>query len=242
MLQYSDNREAFEAALIRAGYSLQDAGVIAINKAADVTAVRYKSALSSGRIKLRAPTYTKGAVRILKAHAMHSDKKRMRKMENINAIVGVMARANGQEHYLATMEVGGEKKGSRKTGGKVAVPLLAARGGNDMKPIAPAYRVTTHTPVQLQDAARRAQNVRQQYAMMYAMAKRGLAVGLYQTDDAIFSVSKRKVRMVRKTDRKTIRVKAIPLFGESVGQINQDAMDRYFKYGAKKLLDKLETK
>jgi hypothetical protein len=76
---------------------------------------------------------------------------------------------------------------------------------------------------------------------MYAMAKRGLAVGLYQTDDAIFSVSKRKVRMVRKTDRKTIRVKAIPMFGDSVGFLNQSAMDRYFKYGAKKLLDKLET-
>jgi hypothetical protein len=234
-LKYSDNRKEFIRAMNNAGMAVQEAGAMAINSVASVTAGRYKKALQSGRIKLRAPRYTLGAVRIFPAHAKHSKSGEYRKMSDINSIVGVLSRGAKGEHYLAIMEVGGVKRGSRMAGNRVSVPLLSARGGNEMSPVKKSSRLNEGVN-QYQKQLRVAQNPRQQYAIFRALAKKGLANGLYQTDEAIFRVSGRKVQKVRTADKTAIRVKAIPLFGESVDKVSPSMIDKYFKYFCKKLL------
>jgi hypothetical protein len=96
--------------------------------------------------------------------------------------------------------------------GKVQIPLLPARGGNINKSILPGLRLNKKKP-EVISAPRSAQNnPRAQYAMLYDMARRGvIQPGLYQTPDAVFKVTKRKVQMIRKLQDQSIKIKSVPM-------------------------------
>jgi hypothetical protein len=239
-IDYKDNVDEWVKQLRIAGISLQEAGAEAINKAASVTAIRYKKSLRS-KTKLRNPKFTLGAVVILKAHAKRSSGKELRQMADINAIVGVKTLGERGEHYLSIMEIGGQKTGGKKTHNKPAIPMDTARGGNRNKPILPRYRLSKAEPQKISDQIRNAVNPRQEYAMMYSMARRGtIRPGAYQSDTAIYDVTRKRVTMVRKISDDAIQIKSRPLFGESVNHLDASAMDRFFIYAARKLLGKLE--
>ena len=237
-VKYSNNLDEYKKKLNRAGIAIQEVGAIAINKAADIILQRYKATLKKKIKHMRNPKFTLGAAVVFKAHAKGSSGK-LRKMSDINAIVGVRRMRDG-EHYLYLMEVGGTKDGNKNTQGKVQIPLLPARGGNINKSILPGLRLNKKKPEVL-PAPRNAQNnPRAQYAMLYDMARRGvIQPGLYQTPDAVFKVTKRKVQMIRKLQDQSIKIKSVPMFGDSITIIDQNTMSRLFAYGAEKKLAEL---
>lgn len=237
-IKYSDNMDEYKKKLARAGIAVQEAGAEAINKAADIILQRYRATLKKKIKNMRNPKFTLGAAVIFKAHAKGSSGK-LRKMSDINAIVGVRRMRDG-EHYLYLMEVGGTKDGNKDTQGKVQIPLIPARGGNIGKSILPGLRLNKKKPEQIPAAYGAQSNPRAQYAMLYDMARRGvIQPGLYQTPDAVFKVTKRKVQMIRKLQDKAVTIKAQPMFGDSVTVIDQNTMSRLFAYGAEKKLSEL---
>jgi len=238
-VKYSDNMDEYKKKLARAGIAIQEAGVIAINKAADIILQRYRATLKKKIKHMRNPKFTLGAAVIFKAHATRSDKKTLRKMSDINAIVGVRRMRDG-EHYLYLMEVGGTKDGNKDTQGKVQIPLIPARGGNIGKSVLPGVRLKKQKPKPIAAPRNAQNNPRAQYAMLYDMSRRGvISPGIYQTPDAVFRVTKRKVQMIRKLQDESVKIKAQPMFGDSVTIIDQNTMARLFAYGAEKKLAEL---
>ena len=235
---YNDNFPQVLAKLQRAGIALQEAGAEAMTMGAKLIAVRYKKALR-GKTKLRNEKFTLGSVVVLQAKAYHSDKKTLRRMSDVNAIVGVK-QLRGGTHYLAAMEIGGKKKGAKAAGNKVAVPLVAAREGDDKKPIAGRYRLSKGVSQYQRQLA--TPNVRQQYAILYGLAKRGLKPGMYQSPDAIFHVTRKKVTIVRTANQETIQIEPRPLFEEAVKELTEAEIDKLWVIGAKKKLSALDTK
>lgn len=238
-IKYSDNKDDFIAQLRRAGFDLQTAAVMAINNAAHKMTIYYQSLLKN-KTNLRAERFTLNAVKIYKATPRSSGKgKPLRKLENINAIVGI-GELRGKEHYLAKMEEGGQKKGGVKTGGRVPIPMDTARGGDRKAPILNINRLLRKTPSQFQNQLSKAKNPRQQYAILYSMARSGkIKAGMYQSENAIYAVTKDKVIMVRKTEDSTILVKSRPLFAQMSKHVTPDLMDKYFINAAKQLLSDL---
>lgn len=234
---YEDNIKEYIDQLNRAGIAIQEAGAEALNKAGKFIISRYGKNLQK-KTRLRQRNFTLGSTILLQAHAKHSDKKRLRELKDVNAIAGVRAMANGKEHYLAAMELGIDRKGSAKTGGKVPIPLYPARGGNVEKVVQSKHRLTKTRPMQLD--LKKTANARQQYAILRSMAKRGdIAKGSYQTEDGIYYVSKTEVVKTRKTDQDTVKVKSLPLFSDAVYLLDENTMNRFFVYACKMLLSHL---
>jgi hypothetical protein len=234
---YEDNIRDYINQLNRAGIAIQEAGAEALNKAGKFIIVQYGRQLQK-KTRLRQKKFTLGATVLLQAHAKHSDKKRLRELKDVNAIAGVRSFSNGKEHYLAAMELGIDRKGSAKTGGKVPIPLYPARGGNIERTVETKHRLTKTRPIPLD--MRKSANARQQYAILRSMAKRGdITKGTYQTEDGIYAVSKNEVTKTRKADQETVKVKSLPLFSESVYQLDENTMNRFFIFACKMLLSHL---
>ncbi len=233
---YEDNFPKVLAQLQRAGIALQEAGAEAMTMGAKIIAVRYKKSLRE-KTKLRNEKFTLGAIIVLQAKAYHSDKKTLRRMDNVNAIVGVK-QLRGDTHYLAAMEIGGKKKGAKSAGHRVPVPLGTAREGDQRKPVAAKYRLSKGVAQYQRQLG--TPNVRQQYALLYALAKRGLKPGLYQSPDAIFHVTRKKVTIVRYADRDAVQIKPSPLFEGAVKELTEAEIDRLWVIGAKKKLAGLD--
>lgn len=237
MPEYSDNVKDLNRQLSQAGIALQEAGAEAINKGAMIIAARYKRNLRAKTKHMRNIKFTLGSIIVLQAHAKRSDKTTLRKMEDINAITGVKSLRDG-EHYLAKRETGGTKRGGPKTGGKVPIPLTAARGGSEANPILPAYRLTKATPIQMQSQLKNASNARMQIEILHGMVKSGqIQPGLYQSGDSIWKVTKRKVIRIRNTEKTTVTVPKRPLFETSVGELEAGKMDMLYIAAAKRLID-----
>lgn len=237
-IKYEDNVDKVIAQLKQAGIAIQDAGADALNMGAHQIQGRYKKDLKNKK-RLRNERFTLGGIMLFKARAMRSDKKTLRKMEDINAVVGVRQLRNGT-HYLATMEVGGQKPGNSKTGKKVPIPMATARGGNINKAISPKYRLSkSATVTQYQGVLRSAGNARQQYAILHSLSGSGkIKPGMYQSDDAVYSVTKKEVVMVRRI-KDSVTVKPAPLFESATMTISQGSMDRYFVISANKRIREL---
>jgi hypothetical protein len=235
---YKDNMPELLGKLQRAGIALQEAGAEAMTMGAKIIAVRYKKALRE-KTKLRNEKFTLGSVVVLPARAYRSDKKTLRRMDDVNAITGVK-QLRGGTHYLAAMEIGGRKKGAKAAGNRVAVPLKAAREGDDKKPIAARFRLSKGVNQYQRQLA--TPNVRQQYALLYGLAKRGLKPGMYQSPDAIFHVTRKKVSIVRTADRESIQVKPAPLFEGAVKELTEAEIDKLWVIGARKKLAGLDAK
>lgn len=235
-VKYSDNMMEYIGKLRKAGIAMEEAAAEAINKAADLVAIQYKRTLGQ-KVRLRNKKFTLGAIKVFKARASRSSGE-LRKMDDINAIVGVM-NLRGENHYLARMEEGGIKKGSKDTGGKAVIPMDTARRGDRMRPITSQYRMDKFKPQQIQDKLRKAKNPRQAYAMLYSMARRGMSPGAYQGPEAIHHVTQRKVTMIRRADKDTVQIKSNPLFEQATYKLRESDMDRFFVYAAERMLRKL---
>jgi len=235
---YKDNFPEIIGKLQRAGIALQEAGAEAMTMGAKLIAVRYKKALR-GKTKLRNEKFTLGSVVVLQAKAYRSDKKTLRRMDDVNAIVGVK-QLRGGDHYLAAMEIGGKKKGAKGSGARVPVPLATAREGDQGKPVAARFRLSkTINQYQRQLGT---PNVRQQYALLYSLAKRGLKPGMYQSPDAIFHVTRKKVTTIRYADRDSVQIKPAPLFEGAVKELTEAEIDKLWIVGARKKLAELDKK
>jgi len=236
---YKDNFPAVLAQLQRAGIALQEAGAEAMTMGAKLVAVRYKKSLK-GKTKLRSEKFTLGSVVVLPARAFRSDKKTLRRMDDVNAIVGVK-QLRGGTHYLAAMEIGGKKKGAKSAGGKIATPFITARGGNDRTPVLPKYRVTRGI-TQYQDKFR-GMNPRQQMRALLEMARgKGasrIKQGLYQGTESIFYVQKGLVIKVRDARNSQATVKPKPLFEGAVKELTEAEVDKLWVIGAKKKIAEL---
>jgi hypothetical protein len=237
MPEYSDNVKDLNKQLSQAGIALQEAGAEAINKGAMIIAARYKRNLRAKSKHVRNPKFTFGSIIVLQAHAKRSDGTTLREAKDINAITGVK-QLRGQDHYLARREEGGEKKGNPKTGGRVPIPLTAARGGSEANPISPAYRLSKATPIQFQGEMRNANNALMQIEMLHGMIKKGqIQPGLYQTGDSIYKVTKTKVIRIRNTEKQTVQVPKRPLFETSVGELEAGKLETLYITAAKRLID-----
>src|SRR5690554_8113607 len=95
-VKYSNDIDEYKKKLNRAGIAIQEAGAIAINKAADIILQRYRATLKKKIKHMRNPKFTLGAAVIFKAHAKGS-KGTLRKMGDINAIVDRKRRRVGKE-------------------------------------------------------------------------------------------------------------------------------------------------
>jgi len=233
-IKFETNIDEVIKQLRRAGIAIQEAGADAMNMGAAHVAGRYKKDLKNKK-RLRNQKFSLGSVAILKAHAKRSDQTTIRKMEDINAIVGIRQLRNGM-HYLATMEIGGQKRGNSKTGRKVPIPMTKARqSGNIDKPIASKYRLSGNTQVnQYQSILRNSTNVRQQYAILNSLARSGrIKSGMYQSDDYIYSVTPKQVTMIRRV-KENVTIKPSPLFEGATGTVSQAMLDRFFLISSNK--------
>jgi hypothetical protein len=184
--------------------------------------------------------FTLGSIVILQAHAKRSDGKTLREAKDINAITGVK-KIGDREHYLAKRETGGTKKGQPNAGGRVPIPLTAARGGSEANPIKPAYRMTKATPIQFQGELRGAAgNPLMQIEMLHGMVRKGaIQPGIYQTPDAIYKVTKSKTIKLRNTEKETVQVPKRPLFETAVGALEPGKLDQLYVKAANELVNKL---
>lgn len=236
-IKYDDNVMEYIGKLRKAGIAMEQAAAEAINKAADLVAIQYKRTLSQ-KVRLRNKKFTLGAIKVFKARASRSSGE-TRKIDDINAIVGVM-NLRGEDHYLARMEEGGIKKGSKDTGGKAVIPMDTARGGDRMKPILSGFRMSTKKPIQIQDLMKRTREIKQSYyAQLYSMVDRGIIQpGIYQGPRGIYHATRKKVTMIRKS-KDSVKIKSNPLFEQATYKLRETDMDKFFVYAAEKMLRKL---
>jgi len=237
MPEYTDNVKDLNKQLSQAGIALQEAGAEAINQGAMIIAARYKRNIRAKAKHVRNAKFTLGSIVVLQAHARRSDGTTLREAKDINAITGVK-QLNGGEHYLAKREAGGTKRGNSKTGGRVPIPLRGARGGNEAKPILPAYRLTKSTPIQMQSQLRNATDARAQIEILRGMVRKGqIQPGMYQSKDSIWKVTKNKVTRLRDTSKESVTVPKRPLFETSVGELEPGKMETFYVAAAKRLID-----
>ncbi|MBE3064303.1 MAG: hypothetical protein IMZ69_04720 [Spirochaetes bacterium] len=234
--QYSDNVSEFMKELNRAGIAIQEAGARAINLGANFIQNKYRANIKD-RFLVRASKFTLGAVRVMQAHARRSNGE-LRKLSAINAVVGVMNMSGGRMHYLAKQERGGTVQGGSKTGGKVPIPLVAARqGGMLSKPVAARYRIDKAEIIQMK-ALEGIKNPRRMYGAMRSRAERGQIdpKKLYMNLFGIFRVAEKKITMLRNTEEANVTIKAQPAFLESVRALTSARMEMLFVMSAKKLI------
>lgn len=236
-IKYDDNVMEYIGKLRKSGIAMEQAAAEAINKAADLVAIQYRRTLSQ-KVRLRNKKFTLGAIKVFKARASKSSGQ-LRKMDDLNAVVGVL-NLRGDDHYLARMEEGGVKKGSKDTGGKAVIPMDTARNGDRMKPIVNRFRMSVNKPIQIQDLMKRTREIKQSYyAQLYSMVGRGdIQPGIYQGPRGIYHVTKKKVTMIRKS-KDSVRIKSNPLFEQATYKLREMDMDRFFIYAAEKMLKKL---
>ena len=256
-LKYTDNVMDWTRKLRRAGFAMQEAGAEACTMAAQYVASQYRLALRTKTIQMRNETFTMKAIVVYPAKAKHGSGE-LRKMENINAIVGVRKNGN-KEHYLAMLEIGASKKGIPQLGGAVPIPLDSARQGESRAAVvAGAQRLVTgrYQYGGAVDLSKFCGNPRQQFAIMNSMARRGKLwitgqknkqIGkhaFYVVDHGdhkwLYKITGKKATIVRDLDYDTVKIKAKPFFEESIDRLNQTDMETYFVRAAMILLGSLE--
>ena len=233
--EYSDNFREVARELGRAGIAIQEAAAEAINIGAAFIEHRYKTRLR--RLFTLRNNYTTGAIGRYKANARRSNGRDLRKLHDINAVIGVRKLKGGGDHYLLAQEFGGVKRGTRRTAGKVPVPLQSSRTSrSNRKPVAPRYRLIKKTPTQRTDL--RGLNPRQQYGALRDRARRGQInrTDLIQTENGIFQVEKNKITLLRSTKKSRVHIRAWHPFQDSIDDLNERVVVRAFRIAARRLL------
>jgi hypothetical protein len=236
--EYSDNFLEIVKQLKRAGVALQQAAADTINIGAAFIKGKYVAGLQH-TFRIRAPRFTLGAIKIQTANAKRSSGE-LRKLTGVNARIGVPMMRGGREHYLARQESGGTVRGNRKTGGRVPIPLVAARQSTSIdKPVAAQYRIgKSQTTWAVTEALRGITNPRQLYGAMLDRARRGEIdpKKLYMTQFGIFRVTKKAVIMLRNTEETSVTIRARPVFRTAVDSLTSGRMETLFVISAKKLI------
>lgn len=250
-IKIETNTDDFIKQLRRAGIDTRFAAVDAINSCAAWMAAKYRQALRDNT-NMRNANYTLKALKLFPATAKRGNTGEMRKMENINAVLGI-PKIGDREHYLFFLEIGATKKGNPKMGGRVAIPLDSSRtGGNRNAPVAPDMRLSKGYHIGgIVDLSKFSGNPRQQYAIMNSMARRGkLTVNTgggkvssrayyrvkYGDKDYLYRVRKGEAKIVRDLTQSSVKIPKEPLFEMSFEGMNAEMMKTYFINAAKRLL------
>lgn len=225
--------------------------VATVNKAAKLVETTYKKELRKFTLRNK---FTMGAVKLFKSKAKRSAGG-FRKIEDINAIVGVRKMKGGKEHYLLKQDIGGTKKGLSKTLGKVAIPLDVARSGQSHgKPIKSALRLQNVGSLQTLKVAGKQIGTpnssfsrSQSWAILWKHRKDnryGWDLGkqfLFQTLSGVMGIFKkagRGFKKIRNLDNRIIKIKATRKFQRAIEKLTPVMMEAIFKREARKFLDK----
>lgn len=226
--------------LRRAGVAMQDAAAEACTMAARLVADRYRTRIRTQTIMMRNEKFTLRAITVYPARGVKKGGE-LRPMTGINAVVGVR-KIGDREHYLAMLEVGADKRNPEG----VAIPVDSARGGVRRNPVIGAMRLKGGGYGTVIDLTRLASNPRQQFAVMNSMARRGkLAGGRYYAVDHgtkkwLYKVVGKRAMIVRDISEEIVKIKANPMFEESVREVTSGDMETYFMRAAMILLGSLE--
>ena len=239
-LKYTDNVMDWTRKLRRAGFAMQEAGAEACTFAAQKIASQYRAEIRSKTIMMRNEKFTLRAITVFPAKGVRKGGE-LRRMDDINAIVGVKQMAGGKEHYLAMLELGKDKRDANG----VPIPVDSARGGIRSRPVVTSMRLKQARTGGVIDLSRFAGNPRQQYAIMNSMARRGkLSSGGYYAADHgdkkwLYKVQGKKAIIVRDISEEIVKIKANPMFERSVGGLSSADMETYFVRAAMILMGSL---
>lgn len=230
---------------------LQIVAAETLNESAEEINKNYKIRLKKNA-KLR-NKFSLNSVKIFKANPISKSGK-PRKINKLNAIVGVRKMKGGKEHYLKKLEDGGTTRGNPLTRGKVPIPLKTARiGGNDNRAISSINRLTKSKTQTLQIRGRKigvsgdGYTKRQRWGALYSASRRGIVTGdtkkpFYMIDNrnklGIFKQRGKKIKKIRNLDKNSVRRKAEPHFQRSVKQMSPKRMQQRFIKNAKRKLGK----
>lgn len=237
-VEYEDNLEEYVRAIRRAGITMQVAAANTLNLAAEYIAQKYTENLKQ-HFTFR-NKYTLGKIKVHKSNPVRKSRQ-LRKLEDVNAIVGVQTLKGGRENYLLHHEIGKVVEGSSKTGGMVPTPLVAARVAQSPKRvIAKAYRIDKNTVNREKFRNLYRLNARRQYGAMISRAQRGEIDGdtLYQTNRGIFKIDtdKFRIKMVRYADRTRLYIRSRDFFRDAIGQMTTRRMRHAFIMSAQRML------
>lgn len=252
-IKYKDNIDEWITSLRRAGIAIQEAGARTVNRAAWAIYGEYRRNLLAGTL-MRNRDFTLKSIKVFEAHAMRSGGKELRKMEDINARVGVMSFSDGREHYLALLEFGNTRKGNSKLENRVPIPLDTSRqGGNRGSPVAAPNRMGAQfQPNSRIDLSRFEGDPRRQYAIMNTMARTGILyngrgaraiakAGFFDVDYGdkryLFRIKGKKAGILRDLSFQQTVQKAEPHMGDAVKKMTQSMMDRMFVEEAERLIN-----
>ena len=243
--------EHFIKKLGKSGNRLQIAAAEALNDQAEKINRAYEERLTENQtIRTR---YTLNSVKTYKANPIRKSGE-PRPLHNINAITGVRKMRGGEEHYLYDLEVGGAKRGNRKTKNRVAIPLDTARTSmsND-KPIAGANRLTKAEPQTLMAGGKAFgtgqtfTNPRQRFAALYKYKRKGtdglsgdLSKPFYFSDNngnlGIFKFIRNTAKKIRNLEHTRIMRKSTGHFYKSVKTVTPRTIQAKFISIAKGLI------
>jgi hypothetical protein len=140
-LKITDNIPDYIKFLKKRHGALQLASAETVNTAAKIIDNSYRTEVKKFTLRNQ---FTMGAIRLLPATAKRSSGE-FRKIEKINAYVGVRKMRGGKDHYLKKQEEGAKVSGKGGTLGAVPVPLDPAR-------MSEAHNRPIKGPLRLQNA------------------------------------------------------------------------------------------
>ena len=253
-LKISDNIPAYIKFLKKRHGALQEVCAETVNEAARRIDADYRAEVKKFTLRNK---FTLGAIKLLPATAKRSTGE-YRKMEKINAVIGVKKLKGGKEHYLRKQEEGATVKGNANTLGAVPVPLNTARmSGAHNRPVKGPLRLQTTTTQTLtlggQPFGTKADrfNPRQRWALLYKYTGRsgsgkprgreqgwdikkpfffqGLTRGL-----GIFQLQGSRFRMIRTLENKSIAIRARHGLGRVTRKMSSGIMEMLFRRAALK--------
>ena len=240
----------------RRGSLLQVVAADTVNESAHDLKKKYTRRLEKKQ-RLRNRKFTLGAVKINESRPIRRSGE-PRQLHMINAIVGVRKQKGGKEHYLAKMEKGGTRRGSRKTLNKAAIPLTTARVSQNIeKPIASQNRIINRDTQKLRAGGRpfgvpggRFKNPRQRFAVLYRYKNKRNRGGWNFTGDlskpfifmdnsnrlGIFKFLKGRVRKIRTLEQSTAKFPRSDNFKDSVNDLKPAFIQKKFIRKAERAL------
>jgi hypothetical protein len=247
-LKITDNIPDYIKFLKKRHGALQLASAETVNTAAKIIDNSYRTEVKKFTLRNQ---FTMGAIRLLPATAKRSSGE-FRKIEKINAYVGVRKMRGGKDHYLKKQEEGAKVSGKGGTLGAVPVPLDPARmSGAHNRPIKGALRLQ-NTAIQTLSLGGKPFGIhdryspRQRWAMLYKYTGRsgsGRPAGRDQGWDikkpfffqgirrglGIFQLQASRFRMIRTLEKKVISI--VPRRGlqRAVKKLTPGLMEMIFK-------------
>jgi len=255
-IKITDNTKDYIKWLKKKHGALEIVSAETVNETAKIVKREYEKDIKKFTIRNK---FTLGAIKLLPATAMRKSGD-FRKIEKINAVVGVRKMKGGKDHYLKKQEFGAAVKGSAKTGGAVPVPLDAARtSGSKKRPVKGPLRLQNTTPQTLmldgQPFGTKSDRFspRQRWALLYKYTGRsgsGRPKGRDQgwnikkpfffqglkSGFGIFNLQGSRFKKVRTLEKKSVQIKARHKLEKAGDKITQRTMSGIFKRAASRFM------